>query len=98
MSEYLPLLIVAGLVVCMYQLGAIRAHFRDVDARLDALMRHHGMNWGSPAEPSDHVRQLAVAPGSMIEAIKAYRQQTGVGLKEAKAVVETLAREGRSEV
>jgi hypothetical protein len=35
----------------------------------------------------------ALQRGRMIEAIKIYREQTGVGLKEAKAAVEEMARD-----
>lgn len=41
------------------------------------------------AAVSDRVRQLA-ASGRPIEAIKAVRQETGLGLAEAKAVVDRL--------
>jgi ribosomal protein L7/L12 len=43
------------------------------------------------AEPDEQVRAL-LAEGKKIEAIKQYREQTGVGLAEAKAAVESLAR------
>lgn len=49
--------------------------------------------WGdaaNPDEPSAHVREL-IAAGHKIEAIKAYREETGAGLKEAKKRVEQLA-------
>jgi ribosomal protein L7/L12 len=52
---------------------------------------------GVLSEPSDEVKKLAVRRGSKIEAIKAYRQQTGVDLKRAKQVVERLASLGRPE-
>lgn len=41
---------------------------------------------GSP--PSDRVKEIARDPGRKIEAIKAYREETGAGLAEAKAAVE----------
>jgi large subunit ribosomal protein L7/L12 len=47
---------------------------------------------GQPAVATDvlgHVRQLA-QDGKKIEAIKAYRQATGLGLKEAKDAVEAM--------
>lgn len=42
----------------------------------------------------DEVRQL-VERGNKLEAIKAYREATGVGLAEAKHAVEQLERDGR---
>jgi ribosomal protein L7/L12 len=41
--------------------------------------------------PSNHVMSLAADPRKRIEAIKAYREQTGAGLKVAVAVVDKIA-------
>jgi hypothetical protein len=42
-----------------------------------------------PAAPlSERVKELARDPGRKIEAIKAYREETGAGLAEAKEAVE----------
>jgi ribosomal protein L7/L12 len=41
---------------------------------------------------TDDVKILARTPGSKVAAIKAYRQQTGAGLKEAKDAVERMER------
>ena len=52
---------------------------------------------GAPAEQSqpvpaaEHIEAL-VSDGRMIEAIKAYREATGAGLKEAKDAVEAWQR------
>ena len=43
-------------------------------------------------EPDDEVMKL-LRSGSKIAAIKVYREQTGVGLKEAKEAVEAMASE-----
>jgi len=39
---------------------------------------------GGTPEPSEDVRALLRTPGKEIHAIKLYREQTGLGLKEAK--------------
>ncbi|HZC76451.1 MAG TPA: hypothetical protein VE258_01800, partial [Ktedonobacterales bacterium] len=44
---------------------------------------------------SERVAAL-VAEGHMIEAIKAYRQETGVGLREAKIAIDGLVRRATS--
>ena len=53
------------------------------------------MGFGGPSTPNDppdaEVRRL-VETGHKIEAIKLVRQQTGLGLKEAKDQVDALAR------
>jgi Ribosomal protein L7/L12 C-terminal domain len=58
-------------------------------ARLGAVVGYHyvPMNSGSDVPPG--VRELARA-GKAIQAIQLYRELTGVGLKEAKDVVDTL--------
>jgi len=61
-----------------------------LERRVDAIMRHLGI-----AEPtiattaSARVQELA-RQGDKIHAIKQYREETGVGLAEAKAVVDNL--------
>jgi ribosomal protein L7/L12 len=56
------------------------------------LVARLGVKLDSPLEPSDAVKKLAKSPGQYILAIRAYREETGAGLKEAKAVVDKLAR------
>lgn len=46
------------------------------------------------AGPSEHLKML-IMQGKKIEAIKVYRQQTGLGLKEAKDYVDALERQMR---
>lgn len=58
--------------------------------QLDAIMKHLGVNElpvSRPGALSPHVAAL-VAAGRKIEAIKLYRQETGEGLKQAKAAVD----------
>ena len=40
--------------------------------------------------PSDEVRVLAQQPGKQVEALRAYRKQTGAGLKDAQAAINSL--------
>ncbi|MDE1928374.1 MAG: ribosomal protein L7/L12 [Burkholderiales bacterium] len=55
------------------------------------LLEHEGVVLGRVVEPSDEVKRLAATKGAEVEAIKAYREQTGLGLKEARAVVQGLS-------
>jgi ribosomal protein L7/L12 len=91
MFDYLPALLIIAVAVGAYQLAKFHERLQNSEAKLDALLRHFGIEWGTLAEPSDRVKELARDPKSRIEAIKAYRQQTGVGLKEAKKVVESIS-------
>jgi hypothetical protein len=64
------------------------ADLRRVERKLDALLKHQGV----PALPamSDEVKRLARDPATKIAAVKLHREETGLGLAEAKADVETF--------
>jgi Ribosomal protein L7/L12 C-terminal domain len=67
---------------------------RDLEVRFEKLLLHVGFV-ADPSPPiADEVRVLARAPGAKIAAIRAYRQQTGAGLKEAKEAVERMIESG----
>lgn len=61
-----------------------------VERKLDAVMNHLGVSEEPPEEP-DVVRHLE--RGERIQAIKAYRERTGLGLAAAKDEVDRIARE-----
>lgn len=49
---------------------------------------------GTPPPPlSENVQRIALESGSLIQAIKAYRTETGCGLKESKEAVEAFLRD-----
>ena len=58
--------------------------------QLDAIMKHLGLAEAPASRPDALSPQVAefIAAGRKIEAIKLYRQETGEGLKQAKAAVE----------
>jgi hypothetical protein len=62
-----------------------------IEAKVDALMKSNGVRFdpfdGLPPQASD-----ALLRGSKIEAIKAYREATGAGLKEAKDIIDDALR------
>ena len=66
------------------------ARARRVEAKLDLVLRHLGLEYQDPAVAalSDEVKALADDPAKKIAAIALHREQTGVGLKEAKDAVE----------
>jgi hypothetical protein len=67
---------------------------RDLEVRFEKLLSHIGFVADPNPPITDEVRVLARTPGAKIAAIKAYRQQTGAGLKEAKEAVERLIEPG----
>jgi len=64
----------------------------DLEIRLHKLQNHIGFVADLSPVITDEVKVLARTPGSKIAAIKLYRQQTGAGLKEAKAAIEQMER------
>ncbi len=70
----------------------VEARLAALESNLQAVMAHLGLDWQEPAAPSgvdDEVLRLVQA-GKDIEAIKRVRQLTGLGLAEAKTVVDGL--------
>ncbi len=59
-----------------------------IERKLNALLRHHGVDPTRGLPLSERVKQLAGDPARKIEAIKVYREETGAGLAEAKEAVE----------
>jgi len=66
---------------------AVDMRLQRVERKLDAIISHLGvvMNPGVDAQLLELVRA-----GQKIQAIKLYRESSGVGLKEAKDFVESL--------
>lgn len=85
------LFFVLGLPILM-QLGRIARSLESTESMLRRLLSHQGIEWESAVEPSAAVKALAVNAGTRLAAIKAYREQTGLGLREAKAVIDGLPR------
>ena len=73
------------------------ARLARVERKIDAILRHLNVSYVDPASPeglSEEVQQLANDPARKIEAIKLHREQTGLGLKEAKDAVEAYMSRG----
>jgi hypothetical protein len=91
--EWTLLAIAIGiLVVALVSYGNTIARLRDIERKLNALLRHHGVNPTQGLLLSDRVKQLAADPARKIEAIKVYREETGAGLAEAKEAIESFSR------
>ncbi|MHC5260408.1 ribosomal protein L7/L12 [Streptomyces sp. UC4497] len=60
-----------------------------VERKLDLVIKHLGIEADELGPVLDGVRAL-VRDGKKIDAIKAYREATGVGLKEAKDEVDRI--------
>lgn len=73
----------------------LRTRINELEDRLKYLYRHLGMAYDSDptASPINNPQiQEALRRGNKIEAIKLYRELTGVGLAEAKQAIEQAER------
>ena len=88
-------LAIAGIVVIFargsqaYFAGPTPEQLR-MQRQIDAIMKHLGLAEPPSSRPGALSPQVAalLADGRKIEAIKLYRQETGEGLKRAKAAVD----------
>jgi ribosomal protein L7/L12 len=99
MDAYMKFVLVAVLLyICIApQLSRIHAQNQRIEFGLRKLLAHHGIELWKAVEPSEQVKMLARTKGAEIDAIKAYREQTGLGLREARAVVQGLAHTSASD-
>jgi hypothetical protein len=97
MEIFSPWMLLVAVVVLFFELHRIHDRLERTEGMLGRLLDHMNVGFGVVLEPSEEVRRLAAEPGSQIEAIKAYRRQTGLGLKPAKAVVDGLASSDRAD-
>lgn len=84
----------AGLVLFLViiPLWKMDSRIRRTELMLHDLVNHFGIRSAVLPAPSDDVKALAADPKKKIEAIRAYRQQSGAGLREAKEAIERLSR------
>ncbi len=69
----------------------LRRRVAALEATVDALVRHTGLDPArvpAPAPPCSARVQRLVADGQIIAAVKVHRQETGLGLADAKADVD----------
>lgn len=89
--EWSLLAIAVGiLLVVLVSHGNTTVRLGGIERKLNALLRHHGVDPTQGPSLSDRVKELAADPGRKIEAIKIYREETGAGLAEAKEVIESF--------
>jgi ribosomal protein L7/L12 len=82
-----------GAAASAYLRPADRERRQRIEHKLDLILTHLGIEYVPP--PKAVWQELADDPARKIEAIKVYREQTGVGLAAAKKAVEDYI-EGRS--
>lgn len=92
------LLLVGVAVFMLFTIGqrldAVLHQMLLLQRKADLALTHQGIQPPPNHFPlSERVKELAAQPARKIEAIKVYREETGVGLKEAKDAIEEWARE-----
>jgi len=68
---------------------ALRRRVEKLEHLVSRLMEAMGLDPDLEPDPSPEILDM-IRRGEKLEAIKLYRQETGAGLKEAKAFVESL--------
>ena len=73
------------------RLSPLESKLSRLEAKVDVLLKHAGIAYDPYENLSDEVIR-AVQQGEKIQAIKHYRAETGVGLREAKEFIEEVQR------
>jgi hypothetical protein len=79
-----------GISIAVVQ-GRDHERLARLERKLNALLRHFEVDPTKGAPLSDRVKELALDPSKKIQAIKAYREETGASLVEAKTAIEDFA-------
>jgi hypothetical protein len=94
-----PIIFLGVVIAAVFvRIAALEQRLRKLsrlDAKLDALLKHAGVVFDPYRDVLPQVAD-ALGRGKKIEAIKAFRQATGVDLRDAKEYVEELQRRTRS--
>jgi ribosomal protein L7/L12 len=73
------------------EIALLRQRVVRLEAQVEHLFKHFGISMAADGSPTDNPRVVeALKKNNIIEAIKIYRELTGVGLAEAKSAVEQI--------
>ncbi|MDE2145346.1 MAG: hypothetical protein KGJ24_01510 [Burkholderiales bacterium] len=97
MFDMLPYFAGALLLLIWFRVERSAAQLSALQEQLAGLRRDLGLAPALSVEPSRQVRDLAVDSKRTLEAIKAYRADSGADVKRARQVIEQL-RSGRGDV
>jgi hypothetical protein len=86
----LGVIVLLGILNAERQAASIRRDVARVDRKLNLILKQMSISFDEFAVLSDRVKELARDPNRKIEAIKAYRDETGAGLAEAKGTIEAF--------
>jgi ribosomal protein L7/L12 len=91
--EYFLMFLLALNVIATFLSNTRR--LQDIEHKLNLVLAHLDIDPTALIAPSNHVIALATDPLQRIAAIKAYRQQTGAGLKDAVAMINKIASDAK---
>ena len=89
---FMIVLFSGGAAATFYFRPADRDRLQRVEHKIDLILTHLGLDYAVP--PQARWQELASHPSRKIQAIKAYREEYGVGLAEAKRAVEEYMQKG----
>lgn len=89
MDGYVPGICVIAALLAVVEIFRIHRRLDRIEALFATSLGHQGVDTG-PIAPSEAVALLAGDSSTYVEAIKAYRQQTGLDLRSARDVVDRL--------
>ena len=73
------------------EIALLRQRIVRLEAQVEFLFKHFGVSMNENGSPTVDPRIIeALKKNNIIEAIKIYREKTGVGLAEAKSAVEEI--------
>ncbi|HEX3315077.1 MAG TPA: hypothetical protein VHR72_09320 [Gemmataceae bacterium] len=81
-----------GRAATVYLQPSERNKLERIEHKLDLILTHLGLDYAP--YPKAQWQELAADPSRKIAAIKAYREEHGVGLAEAKRAVEEYMQKG----
>ena len=93
-TEYfLAFLLIANIIATFF---SNTRRLQDLEQKLNLVLAYLGIDPTAIVPPSSHVIALASDPQQRIAAIRAYRIQTGAGLKDAVAMINKIAADANS--
>jgi ribosomal protein L7/L12 len=94
MESFMPAFLGLAVLGLMVSRDRLNQRLNTLEARLEKLLLHVGFDADPNPPATEDVAVLARTPGAKIAAIKAYRRQTGAGVRESMAEVERLRKKG----
>lgn len=91
MDDKVLIAIVACLFVCLYTvISSFEKKLNKIEMKMDKIAEKLGVNEETLSDEVQKEIEELVKQGNLVRAIKIYRMETGVGLKEAKEYIDDL--------